>query len=178
MPLGIISIIISLILYLSLRKYRVYEKKSAIKYYGYKIFKFIINQLSSGITVREAIISMYLVVDNRRLKTALIDVGAYYSKTNDIQSALDILKNDYDSLEVDTLSMAIKEAVNTGSNYDTLHRVEEMLFKKYINQISLETSYRKKKSIFAVFIFSLVIILMVSIPVIFDLNNALSSIFK
>ncbi len=174
----IISVFISLIVYFIFKKYKAYEKKGAIKYYGYKIFKFIINQLSSGITVREAIISMYLVVDNKSLRKSLVDVGAYYSKTNDIKRALDILKEDYYSLEVDTLSMAIKEAVNTGSNYETLNKVEEMLFKKYINQINLETEYRRKRSVFAVLLFSLIIVCMVSIPVLFDLRNALNSIFS
>jgi len=154
------------------------RKKRIIEFNGYKIFKFIMNQVSSGILISEAIKSMYRIVDQPELKQCLIDVSAYYAKTTDLRGSLDILRNRYKGMEVDTLCIAIEQGIHTGTNYDTLKRMELLLFKKYIYQIKLETKLRKKKSILTVLVLCTIMILMVSIPVVIDMINAFNQIFS
>ncbi len=120
---------------------------------------------------------MYRIVDDNSLKNCLIEVAAYYSKTTDLTASLLILKTAYKSLEVDTLCMAIEQGIYTGANYETLKKMESLLFKRYINQIKLETKWRKKRSILSVLLLCSIMILMIAIPVIIDMSNAFNQIF-
>lgn len=153
------------------------KRKQIIEFNGYKIFKFLLNQISSGILVSDAIKSMYRIVEDPELKQCLIDVSAYYSKTTDLTKSLEILKEQYKSMEVDTLCIAIEQGIYTGTNYETLKRMEALLFKRYIYQIKLETKWRKKKSILSVLLLCTVMILMIAIPVVMDMMNAFNQIF-
>jgi len=158
-------------------RYNVKKKKKIIEFNGYKIFKFLLNQISSGILVSDAIKSMYRIVENLQLRQCLIDVSAYYSKTTDLTESLNILKEQYKSMEVDTLCIAIEQGIYTGTNYETLKRMEALLFKRYIYQIKLETKWRKKKSILSVLLLCMVMILMIAIPVVMDMMKAFNQIF-
>jgi len=148
-----------------------------IEFYGYKIFKFLINQISSGILISDAIKSMYRVVDEKNLRKTLIDVSAYYAKTSDLAVSLDILKERYKGMEVDSLCMAIEHGMYTGTNYETLKKMEQLLFKRYINQIKLETKWRKKRSIISVLLLCSIMIFMIAIPVVIDMMEAFNQIF-
>ncbi|MBI9013373.1 MAG: type II secretion system F family protein [Clostridiales bacterium] len=156
---------------------KVKKKKQIIEFNGYKIFKFLLNQISSGILVSDAIKSMYRIVEDPELRQCLIDVSAYYSKTSDLIKSLEILKRQYKSMEVDTLCIAIEQGIYTGTNYETLKRMEALLFKRYIYQIKLETKWRKKKSILSVILLCTVMILMIAIPVVMDMMKAFNQIF-
>ena len=125
----------------------------------------------------DAIKSMYRIVEDPELKQCLIDVSAYYSKTTDLTKSLEILKEQYKSMEVDTLCIAIEQGIYTGTNYETLKRMEALLFKRYIYQIKLETKWRKKKSILSVLLLCTVMILMIAIPVVMDMMKAFNQIF-
>lgn len=153
------------------------QGKRMIEFYGYKIFKFLMNQIMSGILVSDAIKGMYRVVEHQALRQCLIEVAAYYAKTNNIKEALDILKKAYKSLEVDTLCMAIEQGIHTGTHMDTLNKIEALLFKRYIHQIQLETKWRKKRSLLSVLLLCLILILMIAMPVISDITSAMKHIF-
>lgn len=159
------------------KRYLMKNRKRLIEFYGYKIFKFLMNQVSSGILVSDAIKSMYRIVDDKYLKESLIEVSAYYSKTTNLHEALDMLKQTYAGIEVDTLCMAIEQGIYTGANYETLKKMEQLLFKRYIYQIKLETRWRRKRSILSVLLLCTILILMISIPVILDMMAAFNQIF-
>lgn len=153
------------------------KRKRLIEFYGYKIFKFLMNQVSSGILVSDAIKSMYRVVDDKYLRRRLIEVSAYYSKTTNLHEALAMLKSTYAGVEVDTLCMAIEQGIYTGANYETLKKMEQLLFKRYIYQIKLETKWRRKRSILSVLLLCMILVLMISIPVMLDMMDAFNQIF-
>ena len=174
---GVLSIAVVAVYLFSSDKMVKKNKQRVIEFNGYKIFKFLLNQVSSGISVSDGIKSMYRIVDDNSLKNCLIEVAAYYSKTTDLTASLLILKTKYKSLEVDTLCMAIEQGIYTGANYETLKKMESLLFKRYINQIKLETKWRKKRSILSVLLLCSIMILMIAIPVIIDMSNAFNQIF-
>ena len=156
---------------------KINERNRTIEFNGYKIFKFLLNQISSGILVTDAIKSMYMIVSDSKLKSCLIDVSAYYTQTTDIINALEILKEQYRGVEVDTLCVAIQQGINTGRNHETMRRMEALLFKKYIYHIKRETDAKQHKSFLAVLLLCLIIILMISIPIVIDILNAFNQIF-
>jgi len=120
---------------------------------------------------------MYRVVDDAELKNCLIEVSAYYSRTSDISASLVILRKQYKGLEVDTLCLAIEQGIHTGSNYETLKKLEVLLFKRYINQIKLETGWQKRRSILSVLLLCTIMVLMISVPVMMDIMRAFNQIF-
>lgn len=160
-----------------IKKNAIRQNQRVIEFYGYKIFKFIINQISSGILVSDALQSMFLIVRDLKLKNCLIEVSAYYAHTTDLNSALMILKDSYTGVEVDTLCVAIEQGIQTGGNFETLIKMEELLFKKYIFQIKHDTELRKKRGILAVLLLCMVIVLMVAIPIAMDILEAFDQIF-
>jgi len=176
-PLYFLSLILIFLLHHCYKRWLVKRQKNIIEFYGYKIFKFLINQISSGILISDAIKSMYRVVNEKNLRATLIDVSAYYAKTSDLLASLDILKERYKGMEVDSLCMAIEHGMYTGTNYETLKKMEQLLFKKYINQIKLETRWRKKRSIISVLLLCSIMIFMIAIPVVIDMMEAFNQIF-
>lgn len=175
--LGFILILVATVTYLFYKRHQKSNKAKMIKFYGYKIFKFLLNQVTSGIKINDAIKSMYKVVDDKSLRKCLLEVAAYHSKTNDIEYALGILKTSYKGMAVDTLCMAIEQGIYTGTNFETLKKIEELLFKTYINEINLETQGRKKQSIVSVLMLCTVVVLMIAIPVFIDIVDAFNQIF-
>lgn len=176
--------ILTLLILLVLFIYNFFHKKSTIKrknkvlnFYGYKIFKFLINQISSGILVTDAIQSMYMIVSDDALRGCLVDLSATYSQTNNLNQALQVLRSSYKGDEVDAICIAIEQAIYSGSNPETLEKMEALLFKKYIYFIRNETKLRKRRSILSVFYFCMVIILLISIPMFMDIIKAYNQIF-
>jgi len=172
-----LSLVLYFLVYHCYQRRLVQRHKNMIEFYGYKIFKFLINQISSGILISDAIKSMYRVVDEKNLRKTLIDVSAYYAKTSDLAVSLNILKERYKGMEVDSLCMAIEHGMYTGTNYETLRKMEQLLFKRYINQIKLETKWRKKRSIISVLLLCSIMIFMIAIPVVIDMMEAFNQIF-
>lgn len=176
-PLLIVLILLYL-LWPSIQKFRLKKRRSRVlSFYGYKIFKYILNQLSSNIYVSDTIQSLYMVVDDHELRQTLIDLSAHYVQTSNLEEALSILKRTYKGLEIDTLCVAIEQGIKTGTNFETLVRMEELLFKKYIYQIKRETELKRKRGIISVMLLCTVIVLMIAIPVIMDIILAFNQIF-
>lgn len=172
--------VLSLIGIIPVINYRRYQKnynQRIIKLYGYKIFKFIINQVSSGIKIGDAIQGLHHIVMEPKLKETLIHMAAIYHQTNEINLALDTLRKSYDGEEVESLCTALQQGLQSGTQAEMLEKMESMLFKKYLFFIKYETQLRKRRSVLAVLAYCIVIVLMISIPMVLDMFDALDEIF-
>lgn len=173
---------LNLILFLWVRKKianKLLEKKRKrmIGYYGYKIFKFLMNQTSSGIKVSDALQGLYRIVKDKDLRRHLIEVSACYGQTANLHESLNHLKFTYKGVEVDTLCVAIEQGIDTGSNYETLVKMEGLLFKKYLYQIKQDSVLRKKRGLLAALYLCIIVVLMVGIPILMDMVSAFNKIF-
>lgn len=153
------------------------KKQKIIGYYGYKIFKFLMNQTSSGIKISDALQGLYQIVDDNDLRRYLIDVSACFRQTADLHQSLEILKTHYKGIEVQTLCVAIEQGIDTGCNYETLVKMEGLLFKKYIYQIQKDTTLRKKRGVLATLYLCIIVVLMVAVPILIDMLSAFNKIF-
>lgn len=151
--------------------------KLSLEKYAYKIYKYLHNQITSGIKVTDAIKNVYEVIDDKRLKSVLIRMAARYELTMDIDSALDEFKSVYDTQETESFCIAIKQGILTGDNSELLARQEDIMFKKYFNYIQAETDSRKTKSLIAAGVFIAIIVIMILIPLLFEAAGALGKIF-
>jgi len=143
----------------------------------YKIYKFLHNQISSGVKVTDAIKCVYEIADDRYLREALVKLAARYELTLDIDTTLDELKSFFDVQEIETLCIVLKQGVLTGDNQEILARQEEVMFKKYFNYIQAETDSCKARCVAAAALFVAIIVVMISVPLFIDAANALGKIF-
>ena len=143
----------------------------------YRIYKYLHNQVSAGVKVTDAIKSVYEVVDDKELKEILIRFAARYELSLDIYESLKDFCSYFNTLESETLAVAIKQGVDTGDNQSILMRQEEVMFSKYLNYIQMETENAKKKAAWSMVFFMLIIIIMVAVPMVNDMQDALKLIF-
>ena len=145
--------------------------------YVYKIYKYLHNQISSGVKVTDAIKTVYDVIDDKRLKDVLIRLAARYELTLNIDDALEEFISNFDIQEAETLYVALKQGILTGDNQELLARQEDIMFKKYFNYIQAETDGCKARGVIAVAMFTIVVVLMIIIPLFNDVTEAAGKIF-
>lgn len=145
--------------------------------YVYKIYKFLHNQISSGVKVTDAIKNVYEVIDDKGLKTILIRLAARYELTLDIDSALEEFASNFDVHEAETLCVALKQGIVTGDNQELLARQEDVMFKKYFNYIQAETDSCRTRCVISAAIFTAVMVMMIVIPLFNDVSEAVGKIF-
>lgn len=153
------------------------EINRSLQRYVYKIYKYLNNQISSGLKVTDAIKNIYEVIDDKRLKRVLIRMAGRYELTTDIDAALDEFRSVYDTHEAESFCVAIKQGIVTGDNSELLSRQEEVMFKKYFNYVQEETDSYKTKSLIAAIVFISIIVIMVLIPMFFETTGAMGKIF-
>lgn len=156
------------------------ERKLKLKLqkYGYKIYKYLHNQIASGIKVTDAIKTVYEVIDDKDLREILLRMAARYELTLDIDVALDEFSTIYDNHEGESFCIALKQGILTGDNQSLLARQEDIMFKKYFNYIHSETDGLKTRTILAAVVFTAIIVMMVLIPFLYEASDALGKIFS
>ncbi|MGI6668006.1 MAG: type II secretion system F family protein [Acetivibrionales bacterium] len=145
--------------------------------YIYKIYKYLHNQVSSGIKPTDALRSAYEVTDDRELREILIRLAARYELTLDIDSALEEFRSNFDMHEAETLCIALKQGVETGDNKELLAKQEELMFNKYFNYIQAETDDCRNRSLAAAAVFVAIVSIMIIVPLLNEMGRAIGSIF-
>ena len=143
----------------------------------YKVYKYLYNQVSSGVKPTDAVRSAYEVIDDAELKGMFIRLAARYELTLDIDSALEEFKSSFDAHEAETLCVALKQGVDTGDNTDLLARQEDIMFKKYFNYIQAETDSCRNKSVAAAAVFVAIVAVMIIVPLLGEVSQAVGKIF-
>jgi Flp pilus assembly protein TadB len=145
--------------------------------YTYKIYKYLYNQISSGVKPTDAIRSVYEATEDGEMKDILIRMAARYELTLDIDSALEEFKSNFDVHEAETLCIALKQGVDTGDNKEILARQESIMFKKYFNYLQAETESCRNRSVAAAAVFVAIVVIMIVVPMLNEMNLAIEKIF-
>lgn len=145
--------------------------------YIYKIYKYLHNQISSGVKVSDAIKTVYEIIEDAELKRIMIQLAAIYELTLDIDAALKEFRSNFNVQEAETLCVAIKQGIMTGDNRELLARQEEVMFKRYFNYIQAETDSCRVRGTIACTMFVTAIVIMIVVPMLNDMKEAVSRIF-
>ncbi|HEX2945147.1 MAG TPA: type II secretion system F family protein [Clostridia bacterium] len=145
--------------------------------YIYKVYKYLHNQITSGIKPTDAIRSVYEVTDDKELRSILIRLAARYELTLDIDSALEEFRSNFDAHEAETLCVALKQGIETGDNKELLARQEDVMFKKYFNYVQAETDSCRNRSLAAAAVFVAIVVVMIMVPMLKDTGEAIGKIF-
>lgn len=143
----------------------------------YRIYKYLYNQISAGVKVTDAIKSVYEVIENKELKEILIRFAARYDLTLNIDDSLKDFCSYFNTIESETLAVAIKQGVETGKNHNILVQQEEVMFEKYLNYIQVETENAKKKANWSMIFFMLIIVIMMLVPMAQEAKEGFRQIF-
>jgi len=145
--------------------------------YIYKIYKYLHNQISSGVKPTDAVRCVYEVTEDRELRDILIRLAARYELTLDIDAALNEFRSNFDTHEAETLCIAIRQGIETGDNKELLAKQEDMMFKKYFNYVQAETDSCKNRSVAAATVFVAIVAVMIIVPMLNEVNQAIGNIF-
>ncbi len=169
---GLINLVMEVVVSSGRRKINLRFQK-----YIYKIYKYLHNQISSGIKPTDAIRSVYEVTEDKELKGILVRLAARYELTLDIDSALEEFRSNFDAHEAETLCIALKQGIETGDSKDLLARQEDVMFKKYFNYIQAETESCRNRSLAAAAVFVAIVVVMIIVPMLKDTGEAIGKIF-
>jgi hypothetical protein len=176
LPSFLVFMLVQAVLELMLQR----EKKKInkrLQKHIYKIYKYLHNQISSGVKVTDALKTAYEAIDDQKLKHVLIRLAARYELTLDLDGALDEFRESFQVHEAEMLCVALKQGVETGDNSELLARQEDLMFKKYFNYIQSETDRCKTRTFLAVAAYTAVVVVMIAVPLLNDMKEAASKIF-
>ena len=142
-----------------------------------RVIEYLNNQISAGVSIPDAIKSVYMVSCDGKIRNALLDLSAIYASTNNIDLALEEFRSNFDIEEVDSLCVALKQGMETGETKKLLSRQEKIMFKQYFTYVQSETERCKVLGAIVISMLAFIVITMIVVPMFMDLNNALSSIF-
>lgn len=143
----------------------------------YKIYKYLHNQISSGVKPTDAVRSVYEVTEDRELGAILVRLAARYELTLDIDTALEEFRSNFDAHEAETLCIALKQGIETGDNKELLAKQEDVMFKKYFNYIQAETDGCRNRSLAAASVFVAIVVVMIIVPMLAEMGQAVGNIF-
>lgn len=177
MAMGILG---ALIVYTTIEIFMNMKKRDLnmrFRKYIYKIYRYLHNQVSSGVMVSDAIKTVYKVVQDKQIQKTLIELSARYALTSNIEDSLEVFYSTFGNEEVETLCLAIKQGIDTGDNKDILLRQENYMFSKYFSYIQAETDRSSFKSLVAALLFILILMVMISVPLIQEGAEGITNIF-
>ena len=166
--------VISVILLMAARK-----KKAASIFQknAYKLYKYILNQSYAGVRPSEAMKKMYEVVEEKKLRRNLMEACAKYSVSLDTDILARAILENIDTPEARSFSMTIRDKIFESRDSNLLERLEQLMFNRYFAYIQRATDNVKTRCLIAVVLLCSVVVVMVLIPTMLDVQNALNSIF-
>lgn len=176
---GIVTILMIVLPELVVQKsIRDHEKK--FESYAYKLFKYINNQKSAGVTTHKIIVKLHKVVDDdEKLRNRMISFAAEYIATNDYNESIKkhLLKY-YGNADALALDNALRQGLEIGDAFTDSEGYEKLMFQKYLNTIDYETEKQKLHSIFSALMFSMATVGLVGYILFVDISEGLITIFS
>lgn len=155
------------------KRNRQHEFRSA----AYKIYRSLHNQICAGVSIVNALRTVYQVVDDKKLQDQLVLLSATYSRTLNLEKALEDFKSNYDGQEIEGLCTALSQGIFTGDSTSLLEKNEDEMFDQYFNFVEVETERSKQKSKIVICMFVLIIIVMLAVPLLIDIGDSAGKIF-
>lgn len=153
------------------------DEMKKIKLQLVDVYDFLNIQTSAGVFIGAALTEAYLMVKNRRLKKALAELCAEINLTKDINAALDKFSENFNSFEIETFILTIKQSLVTGKMEQALSDLSNS--QKEMNLIILQEqteSIKVIKDIIQVMMY-IGILAVVFFGLVTEISKSFSSIF-
>lgn len=144
---------------------------------AYKLYKYILNQNSAGVRPSDAIKRMYEVIEDKTMRKTFMEACAKFSVSLDNDILADEIIKNIDTPESRSFAMTIRDRIFENGDSKLLERLEQLMFNRYFAYIQRSTDNVKTRCLLSVLLLCSVIVVMVLIPTMLDVQNAMNSIF-
>lgn len=143
----------------------------------YKIYHFLDMQISSGVSITDAIKGICESVNEKQVRPSLLKFSAAYELTLDLDAALKELQRDFSGPEYEILAGHLHQCLQTGQTGRSLRRMEDLMFTRYFNLLQEETR-RLRNTLFWLSLPALGSFMIIMIyPLIYSAFQAWTSVF-
>jgi hypothetical protein len=146
--------------------------------HGYKIYRYIHNQLSAGVNIHDTLKSLYVIGTDTKLETPLYEFSAWYGRTLDIDLALVKLKEYFKIPDIQMFCSTLEQGVKRGDVATLIERQEKTMFKQYFNYVQKATEKSNMLSAIIIIMLAGIICTMITIPMLNDLGSAVNKLFS
>ena len=145
---------------------------------GYVVYRYIYNQLSSGVSIHVILSNLYLVGIGTKLEKPLYDLSARYGHTMDIDYSLKEFKKYFKLVDVEMFANTLEQGVKLGNIETLVSRQVRSMFKQYMNYVQNKTDRCKKYTNAIVLILGTIVCTMILIPMFNDIARSVEAIFS
>lgn len=105
----------------------------------YKIYRFIDEQVSSGVHVTDTLRGLSEAVRDPVVRPALVRFSTVYAVTLDCEQAFAVLNHYFGGKDCFLLAVHIRQCIKSGVTGRTMHRMEELLFTRTFGMMQEDT---------------------------------------
>lgn len=160
----------------------IYTKKKNIEYLfqknGYKLYKYIENQMEAGVLPKDALLNMHIVIKDKKLNEIIKGASAAFSISLNPKSASAHIERYVKTQESENFTMYLNNILFELDNKEVTNKLEQLMFNRYFAYVQRETDQVKTKSMLTVIIFCAIMVAMIGIPMYLDVQEALNSLFS
>lgn len=124
------------------------EDMKKIKFDLKNVYDSLIMQIAAGTSIGTALIESYLIASNKRLKKSLAVLTAEIIINHNVDNALTNFESRFNSDEIGSFVMALKQSILTGQSKQQLEDLSEQLSE--INLITVQDSTKRIDSVVTV----------------------------
>jgi Flp pilus assembly protein TadB len=145
---------------------------------SYKIYRFIHEQVSSGISLPDALKGLPSAIRDPVVQPVLVRFSALYALTLDFDRAFDIVRESFGEDETRMLGAQIRQSLQSGVAGSSMARMEELLFVRTYTLLQEETN-RMRSTLVWIVAGALVPVLIIFLyPMLFEALAATRSVFS
>ncbi|MBN2557334.1 MAG: hypothetical protein JXB33_01120 [Clostridia bacterium] len=175
---GMVVLLVPVFVMLMLASARKRKDSGIFQKNAYKLYKYISNQVAAGVRPGDAIRTMYEVVEERNLRKILTDACAKYSVSMDTGILAGEILARIDTPEARSFAMSLRDGLFESRDEKLMERLEQLMFNRYFVHIQRMTDGVRTRCLVSVVMLCSIIVVMILVPTIMDVQNALNSIFS
>lgn len=145
---------------------------------GYKIYRFIHNQISSGVTINNTLKNLYIIGIGTKIEKPLYELSARYGRTLDIDISLQEFKKYFKLPDIDIFCTTLEQGVKLGNIENLIFRQEKSMFRQHFNVIQAETDSCNIKTGIILVLLGGILCVMLTVPMLKDIGTAVDSILS
>ena len=121
---------------------------------------------------------MYEVVEEKKLRRILEEACAKYSVSMDNEILSGEILERIDTPEARSFAMTIRDRLFESRDEKLIGRLEQLMFNRYFAYVQRTTDGIKTRCLLTVVLLCSALVIMILIPTMLDVQNALNSIFS
>lgn len=141
------------------------------------LYKFLIQQITAGIRPQDALLSMYIVIEDPKSREVLKKFSVAYQSTYDFSNSKRIIEQHFKSEDIEHFGNIVDEGIKTGDMMMALMRQEKLIFNKYMGYIEEMSYIMRVKLAVLIIVNCLIMIVWIGLPIVLEFIQATQTMF-